>query len=177
MKFKKYDWTGFSDRDRIFCYEYLVEKNKTQCAINAGFSKKSAQQQSQRVYAKCKERIIEMMEDIAEPHQVTADRIIQELAKVGFMNAQDFFDNDGRPIPIQKLDADISSNIAGMKVRTESDEEGDVSTVIEYKLCDKIDALKLLGQNLQMFTRKLIIDDKRPKVIVKDMTGRKKRLK
>lgn len=176
MKFKRYDWSGFSDRERIFCYEYLTEKNKTTCAINAGFSAKSAQQQSQRVYAKCKERIVEMIDDIALPHQVTADRVIQELAKVGFMNAKDFFDGDGNPIPIQNLADEVSCNIAGMKVATEVDDEGDVSKVIEYKLCDKIDALKLLGQNLQLFTRKLVIDDKRPKVIVKDMTGRKKKV-
>ena len=117
-----------------------------------------------------------MLNDLTEPHNVTVDRIVQELAKIGFMDARQFFDANGNPIPIQSLSDDAASVIAGMKVRSESDgDDGEVATITEYKLNDKIDALRLLGQNLQMFTKKLVIDDKRPLVVVKDMTGRKKK--
>ena len=92
------------------------------------------------------------------------------------MDARQFFDDNGNPIAIQNLSDDAASVIAGMKVRTESNgDEGEIATITEYKLNDKIDALRLLGQNLQMFTKKLVIDDKRPLVVVKDMTGRKKK--
>lgn len=174
-KFKEYDWTGYTTLERLYCYEFMVDRSKGEAAIRAGYKKQAAKQQATRVYKKCESRINEMLNDLTEPHNVTVDRIIQELAKIGFMDARQFFDDNGNPIAIQNLSDDAASVIAGMKVRTESDgDDGEVATITEYKLNDKIDALRLLGQNLQMFTKKLVIDDKRPLVVVKDMTGRKK---
>lgn len=178
MSNRQYDWKGYSDRERIFCHEYIASKtkNKAEAARNAGYSERSAQQQATKVYKKCESRINEMMGDITDPLMVTADRIIQELAKSAFVTAKDFFDDEGQPIPIQNLSDEAAACIGGMKVRQEfgGDDEND-ATITEYKLVDKIDSLRLLGQNLQMFTKKLVIDDKRPVVVVKDMTGRKKK--
>lgn len=175
MKHKSYDWTGYSDKERVFCYEYIIDRHQINAAKRAGYSPKSAQQIGTKVYKKCKDRISEMLSDLTISNNVTVDKVIQELAKIGFMNAKDFFDNDGNPIAIQNLSDDAAATIAGMKVNTQADDEGEVSTLKEYKLADKLDALRLLGQNLQMFSKKLIIDDKRPVVVVKDMTGRKKK--
>lgn len=175
-KFKEYDWSGYTTLERLYCYEFMVDRSKGEAAIRAGYKKRAAKQQATRVYKKCESRINEMLSDLTVTHNVTADRIIQELAKIGFINAKSFFDDEGNPIPIQSLDDDAASVIAGMKVRKEDTGDDEViATVTEYKLADKIDALRLLGQNLQMFTKKLVIDDKRPLVVVKDMTGRKKK--
>lgn len=180
MSINQYDWKGYTDRERIFCYEYVASKtkNKAEAARNAGYSEKTAQQQATKVYKKCEARINEMIGEITSPLLVTADRIIQELAKSAFVSAKDFFDDEGRPVPIQNLSEDAAACIAGMKVRQEygGDEEND-AIITEYKLVDKIDSLRLLGQNLQMFTKRLVVDDKRPVVVVKDMTGRKKKEK
>lgn len=51
--YKVYDWTGYSDKERLFCYEYLVDKNKAGAARRVGYAVNSAQQQSTRVYKKC----------------------------------------------------------------------------------------------------------------------------
>ncbi|WPJ21784.1 terminasae [Pseudoalteromonas phage vB_Pun_Y3] len=175
---KQYDWAGYTDKERLFCYEYIADpkKNKTNAAINAGYAKNSAQQQSTRIYKKCEDRINEMLSDLTVEHKVTADRIIQEFAKIGFMSAKDFFDSNGRALPINELSDDAAAAIVGMKIIDLEDNDDDRPSIIkEYKLADKLDALTKLGQNLQMFTKKIVIDDKRPKVVVKDMTGRKKR--
>ncbi len=172
--FKQYDWTGYTTLERLFCYEYMVDRNKGAAAVRAGYKERSASAQASRVYKKCESRINEMLSDLTVSHNVTSERIIQELAKIAFANAQDFFNNEGEPIPIQDLSDDAASIIAGMKVRTENYGDDDaLSLITEYKLSDKIAALRLLGMNLQMFTKKLVIDDKRPLVVVKDMTGRK----
>ena len=30
---KAYDWKGFTDKERLFCYEYIIDKNKTKAAV------------------------------------------------------------------------------------------------------------------------------------------------
>lgn len=171
--YKVYDWTGYSDKERLFCYEYLVDKNKAGAARRVGYAVNSAQQQSTRVYKKCESRITEMLGDLSEDNLVTADRIIQEFAKIAFMSAKDFFDDEGRALPIHKLTDKAAAGIVGMKI-IDSDDAEIPSVMKEYKLGDKLDALTKLGQNLQMFTKKLVIENKRPRVVTKDMTGRKK---
>lgn len=175
-KFKEYDWSGYTTLERLYCYEFMVDRSKGEAAIRAGYKKHAAKQQATRVYKKCESRINEMLKDLTEPHNVRMDRIIRELEKIGFMDARQLFDENGNPIPIQKLSDDAASVIAGMKVRSESNgDDGEVATITEYKLNNKVDALKLLGQNLQMFNKNVVIEDKRPIVVVKDMTGRKKK--
>ena len=40
---------GRNDRQMVFCAEYLVDLNATQAAIRAGYSRKTAMQQGQRL--------------------------------------------------------------------------------------------------------------------------------
>ena len=93
MKFKTYDWTGYSDRERLFCYEYMVDRKKGDAAIRAGFSKKTARQQATRAYTKCYDRINEMLHDLAEPLQITTERILEEFGKVAFRYSNRFVTN------------------------------------------------------------------------------------
>ena len=73
-------------RQERFCQEYMTDLNGTQAAIRAGYSLKSANEQSSENLAKphIKKRIEELKAKRSEKVGVTAERVIEELAKIGF---------------------------------------------------------------------------------------------
>lgn len=135
-----------------FVLEYCKDLNATQAAIRAGYSEKGASVQATRLLANAR-----IAAEISQRHtkalgklEVTAERIIQERARLAFFDPRKLLDSTGRPKPIHELDDDTAAAIAGLKVSDKYDrpepgaEEGNVSTVIEYKLADKNASLTAL---------------------------------
>lgn len=78
-----------------FVSEYLIDLNATQAVRRAGYQCKSdeaAAAQGSRLltYAKVKEAIREAMEDREARTNVTADRVIRELAAIAFADPADY---------------------------------------------------------------------------------------
>ena len=75
-----------TEKQKRFCEEYLVDLNATQAAIRARYSKKSAYSIGQENLQKKEIRryISESMKARSLRTQVTADRVLQELAKIAF---------------------------------------------------------------------------------------------
>jgi len=96
--------------------------------------------------------------------EVTENRILSELAKMGFANAQNYYDSEGNLIPPHKLTPDAAAAITEITTKEfkagGSDEEG-VIIEYKYKINDKKGPLELMGKSLAMFTdKKLIGEDK-----------------
>lgn len=72
-------------REARFCAEYLIDANGTQAAIRAGYAPKAAGQQAADILKR--PRVREYLEKLGAEQkkrlEVTADRILQEIAKVG----------------------------------------------------------------------------------------------
>ena len=90
--------------------------------------------------------------------EVTVERIAEELARIGFFDPRELFDDDGHPIPISELPEDAARVIAGIDVEDlfERDEEGrrtKVGQVLKYKLASKQPALETLAK-----WRKMLIE-------------------
>ena len=73
-------------KQKSFCEQYLVDNNATQAAIRAGYTERSASSMGYENLKKPKiqKYISELKEARSLRTQVTADRILQELAKIGF---------------------------------------------------------------------------------------------
>lgn len=98
--------------------EYLIDLNATKAAERAGYSPKTAYSQGQRL-----SKNVEVAAEIAkktcrrlEKLEITADRVVQEIAKLAFLDPRKFFEDDGSLKRIQDLDDDTAACIAGMKV-------------------------------------------------------------
>lgn len=75
-----------TQKENRFCWEYLVDLNATQAAIRVGYSKRSA---SSIGYENLKKQKIQtyinrLMIWRSLRTQVTADRVLEELAKIAF---------------------------------------------------------------------------------------------
>lgn len=72
-------------REARFCAEYLIDANGTQAAIRAGYATKAAAQQASDILSrpKVKEYLKCLGAEQKARLAVTADRVLQEIAKIG----------------------------------------------------------------------------------------------
>src|SRR4051812_24136150 len=79
-------------KQQRFAEEYLLDLNATQAAIRAGYSAKTAEVQGSRLlsYAKVSAAIAEAQDARSARTGITADRVLSELAKIGFANMADY---------------------------------------------------------------------------------------
>jgi len=142
----------------MFVKEYLVDLNATQACIRAGYSPRTAKQQGTENLAKpvLKEAIQKAMNERAKKIDITAELVAQELAKIGFANIKSLYDSEGRLKNINELPEDVTACIQEIAYEeTEDAETGQRTIKGRYKIADKKESLKLLGQHLKMFTEKI----------------------
>lgn len=100
------------------------------------------------------ERLREKTDEVAANADITQERVLKEVARVGLFDPRHLFDNRGNPLPISQLSDDAAAAIAGVKVRElPMGDEGQVATVIEYKLADKNSALEKLMKYLGAYEK------------------------
>jgi phage terminase small subunit len=100
-----------------FVAEYAIDLNSTKAAIRAGYSAKTAKQQGSRLLTK-----VDVADEIRKATQarmqrleITADKVLQELAKLAFFDVRELFNADGSPKRIHELDGNTAAGIAGFE--------------------------------------------------------------
>lgn len=140
-----------------FCEEYIKDLNGTQAAIRAGYSAKTANEQSSQLLAKLnvKNYISELKQSLSDKNEGLAQQVIDELKKLGFANIQDYIDPENEIKDLTKIDRDKAAAVESIKKTvTEFSGGGESSgkkTSIQFKLYDKISALEKLGRHLGIF--------------------------
>lgn len=77
-----------TDKQKMFCHEYMVDRNATQAAIRAGYSPKTAKSQGQRLLTKVdiKKHIDEHTEEQYERAGISADDVLNELVSIAMVD-------------------------------------------------------------------------------------------
>lgn len=155
-------------KQKRFVEEYLIDLNATQAAIRAGYSPDTAQQMGSENLSKpvIKNAIDRAIADRNRRTGINQDRVIQEIAKLAFLNPVDVIDMDEATVK-GEANRDDTACIASVKVKVIPTEDGNI-TEREVKTYDKLKALELLGKHLGMFNDKLKLDGYVPVVIVGD---------
>lgn len=155
-------------KQKRFVEEYLIDLNATQAAIRAGYSPDTAQQMGSENLSKpvIKNAIDKAIADQSRRTGINQDRVIQEIAKMAFLNPVDVIDMDEATIK-GEANRDDTACIASVKVKVIPGEGGNI-TEREVKTYDKLKALELLGKHLGMFTDKLKMEGNLPVVIMGD---------
>lgn len=152
-------------KQQLFVEEYLIDLNATQAAIRAGYSTNSANEIAAQNLAKLsiKESIDKALAERSRRTGINADRIITELAKIAFMNADDAINFKDGSVRTSASKDDLAC-IQSVKIKTSYSETGE-TTEKEVKMYDKKAALELLGKHLGLFSDKLKIEGAIPVVI------------
>ncbi|MDP4152613.1 MAG: terminase small subunit [Bacillota bacterium] len=152
-------------KQQRFVEEYLIDLNATQAAIRAGYSPKTANEQGAQNLAKVSvsDAIQKALSERSRRTGINQERVIEELAKIAFLNPADVIDMNEATIRGDANREDTAC-LASVKVKVIPSEDGNI-TEREVKTYDKIKALELLGRHLGMFSDKLKLEGPVPVVI------------
>lgn len=150
-------------KQQRFVEEYLVDLNATQAAIRAGYSKRTAYSVGNENLNKPEiaAAIQEARDKQAKRTEITADRVLRELAKMGFSNMLDYatVQPDGYAyIDLADLTRDQAAAIQEMTIDEYVDGTGEDARPVKrvrVKLADKKASLELLGKHLGIFDERL----------------------
>lgn len=172
---------ALNPKQKRFCAEYLIDLNAAQAAIRAGYSAKTARQIGQRLltHVDIQAEISRGMKAREERTEITQDRVLQELAKIGFADARDVvnwgikevafgFDDEGKRLPPDQIgDATVVQYIPAPFVEpvNRDDLPPAVAKAVKkvalttngftIEMHDKVGALQKIGDHLGMFRQKV----------------------
>lgn len=138
-------------KQKRFVEEYLIDLNATQAAIRAGYSPDTAGSIGAENLKKpeIKSRIDKAMAERSKRTGINQDRVLQELARIGFAKITDVVDPDTAEIRPDASDDDLAC-IQSIKIKP-----NEFGTEREVKLYDKKSALVDIGKHLGLFKDKL----------------------
>lgn len=168
------DWENeLTPKQRAFVREYLIDLSATQAAIRAGYSAKTAYSQGERLLKNVEiERAVSAAMKIrADRTEITADRVLQELAKIGFSDIRKAVkwhsaltteeDNpDGGDVAVIKrivtnqVEIVASEDIDDETAAAISEISQNANGGMKIKFHDKRAALVDIGKHLGMFVEK-----------------------
>lgn len=140
-------------KQKMFVAEYLVDLNATQAAIRAGYSKRSADKIGAELLGKTvvSGAIQKAIAKRKARTEITQDRVLKELARVGFSDLRQVFGEDGRLLRPEQWSEDIAASVASVDVVTRNIGDGEVEYVYKLRLWDKNSALEKIAKHLGMF--------------------------
>ena len=123
-----------------FCTEYIIDLNATQAAIRAGYSSKTANRIASENLSKpdIQRKIQELQQERAERTEITQDKVLKELAGIGFAPI-----TKGK---IKAADKTKALELLGRHLGMFTDKlqiEGDIKTINPYANLTEADLLKL----------------------------------
>jgi phage terminase small subunit len=146
---------NLTDKQAMFCKEYLIDLNATQAAIRAGYSEATAQVIGSENLSKpiIQAEIQDLIKKRSERTEITSDMVLKELAKIGFSNIAEFTDNSNGIVNINSLEQIKTACISSIECVTRLVGDDAEITVTKLKLHDKISALEKIGRHLGMFEK------------------------
>ncbi|MCP4127329.1 MAG: terminase small subunit [Gammaproteobacteria bacterium] len=150
-------------KQALFAKEYLKDLNGTQAAIRAGYSKKTARSQAQRLLTKvavtnaiqagCKKRLDKV--------EVDTDWVLQRLVEEAEADVADLYQEGGGLKPPHEWPmAWRKGLVAGVDVHFERGDDGEAGTTTKVRLSDRIKRIELIGKHVdvQAFQDKLAVE-------------------
>lgn len=146
-------------KQRLFVEHLLGDKNfnPTAAAKAAGYKNPSTSANGLLKNETVSAAIGKALQERIDKTQVTAERVIYELAAIAFSNIQEVLKDDDSIKKLSSLPENVARSIQSIKVeyRTKFDEGEPVNVAIkEIKFWNKMDALQLLAKHLGMITEK-----------------------
>lgn len=156
---------ALNKKQQRFVEEYLIDLNATRAAIRAGYSPHTANEQGARLLANVsiKAAVDKAIAERSKRTGINQDRVIQELARMGFCKITDIADANGK-IKDNASEDDLAC-IESIKVKRSKTENGAVSEEREVKIASKVKCLELLGKHLGMWNDRTTLNVSLPVVI------------
>lgn len=163
---------GLTPKQRLFALEYIACLNATEACRRAGYRSKNPDVDGPRMLGNAGVRslIDEALARREAELQLTAERILRELYRIGTVDVSTAFNDAGGMLPLKEMPEDVRRAISGIEVEeifenVETGEEGprgakvkervQIGVLRKVKFAPKVESLALLGKHLKLFTDRL----------------------
>jgi len=139
-----------TDKQELFAREFIVDLNATQAAIRAGYSAKTAQEQSSRLLSNVmvQQRIGELKAVRNDQVGIDAAYVLRRLVEIDQMDVLDILLPNGELKPIKDWPKTWRTTLSGMDVTEMSGDEPGFLKKIKWP--DKVKNLELLGKHVDV---------------------------
>lgn len=146
--------SDLTERKKRFCYEYLKDLNGTQAAIRAGYSEKTAQEQSSRLLSTVivQDYIAELNRERQESTRIDAEYVLKRLVEIDQLDLLDIMHEDLSLKPLSEWPLSWRRTVSTVDVQELFEGSGDERAMIGFikkiKGIDKVKNLELLGKHI-----------------------------
>jgi phage terminase small subunit len=151
--------TPLNPKQTRFVAEFLVDLNATQAAIRTGYSARTASVQGARLLANAKfaAAVAAGQSKALSKIELTAERVLEELGRLAFVDPRKFFDEQGNLKSVATLDTETAAALEEFVLLKENLVAGDGKrdTVYRVKWADKLRALELLAKRFGLVKEKV----------------------
>ena len=144
-----------TSKQQRFVDEYLIDCNATRAACRAGYSTRTSNKIGSQLLGKTSIRaaIDRAQAERTERTRLQASMVLDELGAVALADVRNLVDDDGRLIPLQRLDAGTRRAIASITVKRVT-EGNQPAEIITYRFLDKLQALDKAMKHLGLYQEK-----------------------
>lgn len=144
-----------TDKERLFCHEYLKDGNAGEAARRAGYSKNNlhhiAWETMQRPHVR--DYLNTLQQKQAHKLNITAERILSEYARIAFSDMKQFLNPGNEIKDVSELDEDKTAAVESIQsdIRHDGGDSQGYTEKVKLKLHNKLEALNALAKNLGLF--------------------------
>ncbi len=156
---KKRKKKGLTPNQKLFCDEWLKDRNGTKAYLRAYPTvkkEKTARESASRLLStnvNVKAYTKARLKKLAGKAQVDQEWVLERFKRLTEYKITDFFDDEGNMKPLSQIPEDTIYAICGLDVDTKTFGEESISFIQKFKLPNKIDVLKALARHLGMFEK------------------------
>jgi len=156
---------ALTDKQEMFCREYLIDLNATQAAIRAGYSTKTANRTASENLSKpdIQSRIAELKAQRNDLVGINATYVLNRLVEIDQMDVLDILKDDGGIKAVSEWPKVWRTTLSGFDINTSitNFDETTIENILKkIKWPDKVKNLELLGKHISVQAFKEQIDQK-----------------
>ena len=140
---------GLTNKEEIFCHEYIKDFNGKRSAIAAGWMEAGASVQASRTLVRpnVKKRIDQLKSERYERLKIDADYVLQRLVEIDSLDAADIIDEENNILPIKQWPPEWRRYMASFEIGENL--RGD-TILKKIKWPDKVKNLELIGKHIEV---------------------------
>jgi len=153
---------ALTDKQEMFCREYLIDLNATQAAIRAGYSAKTANRTASENMSKpdVQSRIAELKAQRNDLVGINATYVLNRLVEIDQMDVLDILNSTGELKPVSQWPKVWRTTLSGLEVMEMASEGSTAALLKKIKWPDKVKNLELLGKHISVQAFKEQIEQK-----------------
>ncbi|WP_337022536.1 MULTISPECIES: terminase small subunit [unclassified Pantoea] len=146
---------SLTDKQEMFCREYLIDLNATQAAIRAGYSQKTANRTASINMSKIdiKNRISELKAQRNGQVEIDAKYVLHRLIEIDQMDVLDILKDDGGLKMVHEWPKVWRTTLSGLDILTSvtNFDQTTIENILKkIKWPDKVKNLELLGKHISV---------------------------